>query len=691
MKNHGRAGTMAASLTLACLGLLTGCETDATEPCPQHQVYDSLPQANNGQWTSVGYLPGGFGYSSARKVQLLEGGVGYALGSDTNSIADDPAFLRTTNGGATWTDLSPYDYLRNARFPDANTGYGLDDQDRLFKTTDGGVHWILKGEKKYYSLYFLDANRGWAKAQEGIWRTTNGGESWIAPVAGLPHSLVATPALYFVDAARGWLTATSYVGGSLQGVLMSTSDAGVTWKPIQAPAAAEFHSMFFLDSNAGWLSATGAVFHTVNGGATWSSSQGADWGKVGSLRFLNANEGFAVDDRGGMLRTADGGASWERRQLPTTRALTSVDFVDTQHGWAGGSGVLFRTVDGGTTWTLLSEFMPVQDIRFFSASTGWVSTLFGLYRTTDGGASWALQFGFPMAWDFHFPTAGEGWVVGRRGMILKTTDGGSSWRVPANVASGVLRTVYFTDPSTGWMAQENTILRTTNAGATWGVPQNVLGGIRALHFVDGSTGWAVGRGGAIRKTADGGVTWAPQSSGTSEDLLSVHFVDGMTGFISGEGGLLLKTQDGGASWTRLNSGVYLPLNRVVFLDAQTGYAVGGGRSQAIDTTVRIAAAKGPRVPRMARAGFGADWEEALLKQVGQQVGGMLQERWAGGMHGYDCPRDPGAPVYRVILRTTDGGLTWTREHVDRDYPWGSVSCAPSGRCLALGQGIWIRN
>jgi photosystem II stability/assembly factor-like uncharacterized protein len=63
-----------------------------------------------------------------------------------------------------------------------------------------------------------------------------------------------------------------------------------------------------------------------------------------------------VGHGGFVLRTRDGGATWERQPSFTHSRLRSVFFVDERTGWAVGDahpepGVLFETVDGGATWT----------------------------------------------------------------------------------------------------------------------------------------------------------------------------------------------------------------------------------------------------------------------------------------------------------------------------------------------------
>ena len=102
-----------------------------------------------------------------------------------------------------------------------------------------------------------------------------------------------------------------------------------------------------------------------------------------------------------------------------------MQFVNAQDGWvladfgggaAGSEGVnLFRTTDGGQTWSLVASApgtLPLQGIKsgmgWISATTGWITgsianpNVFYLYRTQDGGVSWQQQ-SLPVA----FPRPGN--------------------------------------------------------------------------------------------------------------------------------------------------------------------------------------------------------------------------------------------------------------------------------------------
>ena len=102
---------------------------------------------------------------------------------------------------------------------------------------------------------------------------------------------------------------------------------------------------------------------------------------------------IAVGERGHILLSSDAGRSWLQRPAPTRATLTSVFFADARHGWAAGhDAVILRTFDGGNSWQKVHEELesgPVLDLWFRDAGTGYAVGAYGLcLATRDGGATW---------------------------------------------------------------------------------------------------------------------------------------------------------------------------------------------------------------------------------------------------------------------------------------------------------------
>jgi len=101
----------------------------------------------------------------------------------------------------------------------------------------------------------------------------------------------------------------------------------------------------------------------------------------------------AVGERGHILVSTDAGRSWQQRPTPTRATLTSVFFADAQHGWAAGhDAVILRTSDGGATWQKVHEDPesgPILDLWFRDTGAGYAVGAYGLcLATVDGGTTW---------------------------------------------------------------------------------------------------------------------------------------------------------------------------------------------------------------------------------------------------------------------------------------------------------------
>jgi len=118
--------------------------------------------------------------------------------------------------------------------------------------------------------------------------------------------------------------------------------------------------------------------------------------------------------------------------------LRDVQFVDGLHGWAVGRaygpdgdwdlGVVLRTVDGGVTWqTSLLTDVDLETVTFGDALRGWVGGGQGLImRTKDGGSTWEVLDSATAATvrDLVAVDPFSLWAVGSGGTVLRTRDGG---------------------------------------------------------------------------------------------------------------------------------------------------------------------------------------------------------------------------------------------------------------------------
>jgi len=304
---------------------------------------------------------------------------------------------RTDNGGSTWRFTSGL--IGGAESPrrlsvaavhffDQRRGLIATDSGAILLTSDAGDTWeaadVPQRTRAISSMSFLDEQRGWALANDGVLRTDDSGRTWTgAGAVGLAGSedpastsisIVSGRAMQFVDAANGWVA-------GMHASLSRTTDGGVTWESLTLPLAAgerpSFWDVHFVDREHGWVvGEEGVVLATENAGVTWTrrSTGLADARSAPKLERIPTANGVQVIDAG------------DRTPGFT---LSAVRFVDRERGWAAGyyanlgRSLILATTDGGATWTVEADIAG-EDLRaLFVQGREWIWAVGA--RTREGG------------------------------------------------------------------------------------------------------------------------------------------------------------------------------------------------------------------------------------------------------------------------------------------------------------------
>ncbi|CAN5122269.1 oxidoreductase [soil metagenome] len=334
-----------ASLTVAVAASITAIPAAARPPlAPQWQRVD------------VGTTQGLRGLDAVDRDTAWVGG-------------SDGGVWRTTDGGATWVDVSPPNtaglLFRDVEAKDADRvtvlAIGEGDASRIYRTDNAGADWDLTfvndEPRAFYNCmdYYPGGRFGLAVSDpvDGkfrIIRTTNGGQSWdVLPSTDMPAAVDGE----FNFAASG--TCLVAVGkeaymasGGAASRIYHSHDRGLTWSvtdsPIPATDAGGVFSLTFKNPRQGV--AVGGDFlapdngvdasgFTDDGGTTWTS--GGDLGGYRSgADYLHGTRRtvIAVGPSGSDI-SYDGGRTW------TTFSEDGFDSVEcTPDGacWASGSG-----------------------------------------------------------------------------------------------------------------------------------------------------------------------------------------------------------------------------------------------------------------------------------------------------------------------------------------------------------------
>ena len=315
-----------------------------------------------------------------------------------------------------------------------------------------------------------------------------------------------------------------------------------------------------------------------------------------------------------------------------------VYFTDPTNGWASQNNYIYRTTNGGVSWTtnLFLSGTHFRSVVFATPKVGFGGNLGKgsydggttdtnvLYRSYDGGVTWSnvpglAEAGMKGLCAMFVLDASHIYGAGRvRGpaYFIKSVDGGTNWSIVNLTAMGVMNgimDVYFADANNGWVVGMDTnafagacatpyygrIAKTTDGGNTW--TPVVTTPISCFYFWKMS--WPATNIGYVAlqqngtydtivyyKTSDGGSTWVSNgipevtvglaTNGYHFYLQGLGFVSPTEGWIGGASGLpsygssFLHTTDGGATWSPAGFNDSYFINRIRFLSPTLGFAAG---------------------------------------------------------------------------------------------------------------------
>ena len=350
----------------------------------------------------------------------------------------------------------------------------------------------------------------------GVFKSTNGGNSWTAINSGLTTPSIKALA---IDPSN---PATLYAGTG--GGVFKSTNGGTTWQP------------------------TGAnVFLTVGGGLALAID-----------RFTPATL-YAGTFAFGVFKSTNGGTSWTdvNSGLPMNPIVYSlaIDPFTPSTLYAGTDGGVFKSTNGGTSWNPFNSGLTATDVQAQAIDPTTPATLYagawdpgdfynagGVFKSTNGGNSWtAFNSGLTatdvqaLAIDPTTPATLYAGTIGSRVAaysVFKSTNGGTSWTaassgLPANTEVNALAI----DPST---------------------PATLYAG----------TGDLFSGNGGVFKSTDRGTTWQPTGTGAQPCTYAISPLGQpfyYPGGASGGAGTVTVTAGSGCAWTATSNSSFLTI------------------------------------------------------------------------------------------------------------------------------------
>ena len=223
---------------------------------------------------------------------------------------------------------------------------------------------------------------------------------------------------------------------------------------------------------------------------------------------------IVVGSRGHILVSDDEAKSWRLASSPTRAMLTAIHMHDARFGWAvGHDAIILRTVDGGDTWQRVhhapEEERPLLDVLFFDARNGLAVGAYGyLLSTEDGGETWAS--GAVGEDDYHMnaitTAAGVLYVGAEAGVAHRSEDGGGSWQTLDPPYSGSWFGATAFDASTVILVGlRGRMFRSDDGGSSWTrIPTGTTASLTSILQMGPDRIIVTGLDGVLLESHDGG-------------------------------------------------------------------------------------------------------------------------------------------------------------------------------------------
>lgn len=571
-------------------------------------------------------------------------------------------------------------------------------QGGLALTVDGGHTWQVGGDgladNPVFDLLVIPTGEKvevWAATRDGLFSSLDQGANW-RQVKQLP------PVTVFALAAdaQGRL----YVGLDNEGIYAQTPDRQ-GWLALgheKALSSAAILSLVVSSDGQQIYAGTAArgIFASRDGGQTWTAEFSDYYAPNVALNPANPAQAVA-SLRDQLIRTADGGRSWEVTPVPWAQeeVVSLLWLIDGTLGAGTGKGGLYRSLDGGQTWLEgdagLRGRGGVLDLEITGARQVLAGTWGNVYSSRDEGQTWQM-----LAPDLGVPTAQvlltteTDLLLGARTGLFRWQPGSQRWQATlAEFPPGGLQSLAG-DPENSHILYAGTsgdgLYRSDNNGQTWQRLPSLGVGIPAIAVdpADGDRLYILAAWERVYESKDGGQTWLANWNGLGESLETVSIavdaraVGGPIIYVGAEAGLYRR--QGNENW-QLTAPELADQSVLALLVQPVSPSLGG------ESILYLGATRG------------------LYRSID---GGVTVQSCSEGRRGWGCGLenisvtallvDPAQPqqlyagtAYQGVFQSPDWGHTWQpigpaglAQNVVESMAWG-----PAGELfVAAEEGVW---
>ncbi len=382
------------------------------------------------------------------------------------------ALYRSTDTGQSWqfsdSGLVPKDVRSILRFGgklfSSTWGGGV------FVSSDSGRTWTATNNGIVGSIVqrmYAFGTRLCACSDFGVSISADTGKTWTAtgelPMSGYGNSAMASIGSALFSGGVDGVHASTDTGGvwtlrndgmigagvpalvSQGGVLASgtfydgvakSTDGGTSWKYSNTGLPGHIIHVLQTSGNLLWEGGNLGVYRSTDNGANWSSANNGFGGYNPTYSFFSQPPLLYSGGSLGVFVSGDSGASWTKISAGLAVKPVYSIFLVSANGstlLAGAYDTLYRSSNGGGSWTPAKKVVSEQMIRF--GSDIYAATQSGVMISTDEGITWnsANQNINPLACKA-FAISGNNLFLGASAGIFRTTGRGVGW---TDVAAGL--------------------------------------------------------------------------------------------------------------------------------------------------------------------------------------------------------------------------------------------------------------
>jgi len=509
----------------------------------------------------------------------------------------------------------------------------------------------------------------------------------------------------FIDQNNIWAVGS-------RGLIMKSENSGLNWNVLSNDSANDYNKIQFTGLNTGYIigrlygyNYRDIIMKTTDGGNKWKVIKSTTGNTYLTMHFINSHTGFVTGYYNYILRTSNGGTTWDSTAFELGEYIywmNMIDFSDQNNGILYGTNFqqpymntkIIRTTDAGLNWFLQSSDSGKQyyNLDFINSHTGFVTRNADLLKTTNKGNTWEFLQTLPLNFSygvsklfFRDEYNYYSIIYGSYGRSYfgKTSNAGANWE---------MSTLQLHRSASSFEMYENTaiiggidgeLIVSSNSGNFWSNFNFSYGDMSKTEFISSDLIYSAGDYGKFHKSNDGGKNWTTKvifdDTISPSRLINVKFIDLNTGYYFGTSNKLYRTADGGEKWLKLNDpGI---INRIYnyesiyFINSQTGFITGNYYHQNISRGF---------ISKTTNSGLNWDFTENVIQLFGNNLyfeneltgySGQSNALWKTTNAGEDWFKLRENGYYsrvkyvdkfnffnitaKTFTRTTNSGLDWT--------------------------------